>query len=974
MGYDANTTNTNQPNQHHQQRFMPAGDGRGRVPETSYMAGNTGNNRRNQQQQQRRSPYGVGSSDNAQASGSQSYVYPQSATTSYNPNPRSGPSHGFYGQYTMSPPTMGMTPVPHSPPYPFAPPPPHGYHQNIHAATYQSMMSPYSYQHQHQQQQRHSPPDSGTGAYPSSPTQYVPANPGQFHSLPRYPSPHAQYPYSTPPPFSPYQSQFNLNLSPAQYQSDGQWWYMAPMPPQPQHQYGETGYPYHHPHQLGYAASQQPQQQQAELDPSFTYPRQSSPAPAGSSQHVSVSPSPPPDPPPPPPPPASLPPSVPTHPPPLHSLPTSKEKGTMPTRRSYHPNPPAHRSEWVMWSGNVPSDATHDELWRFFNQPPTTPSPGSTSSSTSQQLASYQHNLLPASSSSPVPGHDQSQPNDHLRLAPTHPGGSSPFQPAPTPNTPTTSIPTPTPNGVISIFLISRSSCAFINYASQAHLEAAIARFNGVPLRPNDPRCPRLVCRVRKRDDDLKAGVGGQRGVGMHSKWVKDSQGRDKDRRVSLGAAEGSGVSGSDMSTGTPSVSDLSEADIDFTGGRKRDVTAGGHSNSSGSYASTNSSMLVKYFPKRYFILKSLSQYDLDLSVSKGLWATQKHNEGILDQAYRTSAEVYLIFGVNKSGEFYGWGKMAGSVKQGEHRVSWGPRSSSNPNSSASASSLNDASSSASASPVTGRGPVQTEVIYEEEPASPTTVLQRLQLGSGGEPKYFTNRMVEDSPQPVTGLTPSPGASMLQSVASPGASALRGGVGSSSGMEGSMEPRDPEGVTSAPPELGERHKKITAKTPSLKFSLDNQLKVKAQSVARMESFELDDEAPLKAIRNSSAPNAVSPTSPPKSSTSKGKAKATGIDQDPDSPASTWGESFKVEWICVHRLPFYKTRHLRNPWNHDREIKVSRDGTELEPGVGEQLLEEWKKFVEEGGGKEGGDGKEGEEQKSQQLPQQQTSKR
>ena len=50
-------------------------------------------------------------------------------------------------------------------------------------------------------------------------------------------------------------------------------------------------------------------------------------------------------------------------------------------------------------------------------------------------------------------------------------------------------------------------------------------------------------------------------------------------------------------------------------------------------------------------------QFDLDLSVEKGLWATQRHNEGILDQAYRTSKDVYLIFGVNKSGEFYGYAR-----------------------------------------------------------------------------------------------------------------------------------------------------------------------------------------------------------------------------------------------------------------------------------------------------------------------------
>jgi len=50
-------------------------------------------------------------------------------------------------------------------------------------------------------------------------------------------------------------------------------------------------------------------------------------------------------------------------------------------------------------------------------------------------------------------------------------------------------------------------------------------------------------------------------------------------------------------------------------------------------------------------------QSDLDLSVENGLWATQKHNETILDQAYRTSTEVILIFGVNKSGEFYGYAR-----------------------------------------------------------------------------------------------------------------------------------------------------------------------------------------------------------------------------------------------------------------------------------------------------------------------------
>jgi hypothetical protein len=52
-------------------------------------------------------------------------------------------------------------------------------------------------------------------------------------------------------------------------------------------------------------------------------------------------------------------------------------------------------------------------------------------------------------------------------------------------------------------------------------------------------------------------------------------------------------------------------------------------------------------------------KFDLDLSVEKCLWATQRHNEGVLDQAYRTAKDVYLIFGVNKSGEFYGYARYA---------------------------------------------------------------------------------------------------------------------------------------------------------------------------------------------------------------------------------------------------------------------------------------------------------------------------
>ena len=62
----------------------------------------------------------------------------------------------------------------------------------------------------------------------------------------------------------------------------------------------------------------------------------------------------------------------------------------------------------------------------------------------------------------------------------------------------------------------------------------------------------------------------------------------------------------------------------------------------------------------------------------------------------------------------------------------------------------------------------------------------------------------------------------------------------------------------------------------------------------------------------------------------------------DATGSAWDLPFRVQWIRTDSLPFSRTRHIRNPWNHGREVKVSRDGTELEPNVGQQLLDEWDK--------------------------------
>ena len=148
-----------------------------------------------------------------------------------------------------------------------------------------------------------------------------------------------------------------------------------------------------------------------------------------------------------------------------------------------------------------------------------------------------------------------------------------------------------------------------------------------------------------------------------------------------------------------------------------------------------------------------------------------------------------------------------------------------------------------------------------------------------------------------------------------------------------------------------------------------------RQLSEPQGIELDRSAPFRAMRDPSIAEAARRSdeaallSVPEEGDDSGKGKATErLARSPDAASNpvtegdslatpsaaeraqdegpTWGESFRVEWLRTERLPFTRTRHLRNPWNHDREVKVSRDGTELEPSVGQALLEEWDKPAED----------------------------
>ncbi|KAG8456301.1 hypothetical protein GDO86_002185 [Hymenochirus boettgeri] len=66
----------------------------------------------------------------------------------------------------------------------------------------------------------------------------------------------------------------------------------------------------------------------------------------------------------------------------------------------------------------------------------------------------------------------------------------------------------------------------------------------------------------------------------------------------------------------------------------------------------------------------------------------------------------------------------------------------------------------------------------------------------------------------------------------------------------------------------------------------------------------------------------------------------GQEKCQDWGSTSLGGVFKVEWIRKESLPFQYAHHLLNPWNDNKKVQISRDGQELEPLIGEQLLLLW----------------------------------
>ncbi|KAL4399489.1 N6-methyladenosine-containing RNA reader [Malassezia pachydermatis] len=423
------------------------------------------------------------------------------------------------------------------------------------------------------------------------------------------------------------------------------------------------------------------------------------------------------------------------------------------------------RSNYVMWCGNVPSDATLEELWSFFSSIP-------------EEITDV------AAKDQASKASDTPELGENVNSA-----------------------------GILSIFIISRSSCAFVNYASQEALSRACSYFHGMPLRTK-PSCPRLVCRPRKLEDAEYAGVAAQRGKGVHTNWYRQQIAAQRDAARSA---------------------DDKNEELDMEDAR--------------SFSSTNSSLLRQpLFANRFFILKSRSSEALETALRTNIWSTQPHNEPVLDQAFRNSESVTLLFSENFSGQFFGYAVMAsrpGGALATEDVIS----------------SLISRTNSPS---------LQPDEVPSAEPGldSESTTLT-------GERQEMASRPNQD------GINESSAASTV------------------------------------------------SETPSLRAERQTEKELALEAQAR--NLQLDHQSDTSEAEGQGTATTGSSSEPLGSSIHEPRSLQVG-------------QPFYIDWRIASPLPFSEIQGLRNPWRDNRLIKVSRDGTEIEPNVGKMLLKAWEMYL------------------------------
>lgn len=330
--------------------------------------------------------------------------------------------------------------------------------------------------------------------------------------------------------------------------------------------------------------------------------------------------------------------------------------------------------------------------------------------------------------------------------------------------------------GLESLFLISKSNCAFANFRDE---QASVAGQR--KLHDSKFLTVRLVSRLRKSTVEGPAGVTAPTGPAAATAQI--DTGPEKANTEQAETGDGSASTPVPASSGEEIGAVASPAD---GGPAQRD---------------------------RFFILKSLTVEDIELSVRTGIWATQSHNEESLNSAFKNADNVYLVFSANKSGEYFGYGRMVSPINNDpEAAIEFAPK------------------------------PQSTSDV-ELPKAIPTEATEFAPRG----------RIIDDSAR---------GTIFWE--------AERDDAGPGPGGGGGAEEEGSGGGSISGGDTG---------------------------------------------------------------SAKSGHEGGGAGGEPKA----WGKPFRLEWLSTARLPFYRTRGLRNPWNSNREVKIARDGTELEPSVGRRLI-------------------------------------
>ena len=139
-------------------------------------------------------------------------------------------------------------------------------------------------------------------------------------------------------------------------------------------------------------------------------------------------------------------------------------------------------------------------------------------------------------------------------------------------------------NDIESVFLISKSNCAFVNYRTEVACAGAMTRFH-------DSRFQgvRLVCRLRRSSSAPAPGV--PTGPAALAPTITQTQ------------------SASEAIAQNREVSSQAEEAARLVDGSTK-------------------------INEKYFVVKSLTVEDLELSARNGIWATQAHNEAALNKAF----------------------------------------------------------------------------------------------------------------------------------------------------------------------------------------------------------------------------------------------------------------------------------------------------------------------------------------------------